>query len=163
MLSGLLGLLFVFTVGAGDASAQGNFSGKWGIDKSRSQDISPLTDVSMTIVQNGNNVTVSHRLVTPQGVLTPKDTFILDGGPQEVMLDGPNNSRAKGKRVAKKINGGFETEDEASFKPERFPQAVTVKTTRRWLLSPDGRTLTLEITRGSKLGTQSTRRVFSKQ
>ncbi len=162
-LSGLMGLLFVFTVGAGVASAQQNFSGKWAIDKSRSSDLGPLSDVSMNIVQNGQQVTVSHRLVTPQGVLTPKDQFVLNGSTHELMLDGPNGSRAKGKRTAKRIDGGFETVDEGTFKPERFPEAVTVKTTRKWTLSPDGKTLTLEISRGSKLGNQNSRRVFTKQ
>lgn len=163
ILGGLLGALFVLTAGADVASAQGNFSGKWAIDKSRSTDIAPLSDVSMTIVQSGQKVTVSQRLVTPQGVMTPKDDFILNGSTQDIMLDGPNGTRAKGKRSAKKIDGGFESVDEGTFKPERFPEAITVKTTRRWTLSGDGRTMTLEITRGSKLGTQNSRRVFTRQ
>lgn len=161
-LSGLSGVLFALTLGAGVASAQENFSGRWAVDKSKS-DLAPLSDVSMTIVQNGQKVSVSHRLVAPQGVLTPKDDFILNGSTQEVMLDGPNGTRAKGKRSARKIEGGFESVDEGTFKPERFPEAVTVKTTRRWTLSPDGRTLTLQVSRSSKLGNSSIRRVFTKQ
>jgi hypothetical protein len=163
VLSGLLGLLFALTVGAGVASAQGNFSGKWELDKSKSSGIAPLSGASMTIVQNGQKVSISHRLDTPQGVLTPKDEFVLNGSTQEIMLDGPNGTRAKGKRTAKRIEGGFETVDEGTFKPERFPEAVTVKTTRRWTLSPDGQTLTLDISRTSKLGDQHSRRVFTKQ
>jgi hypothetical protein len=162
-LSGLVGLLFVLTIGAGVASAQGDISGKWAIDKSRSTDLGPVSDASMAITQDGQKVTVSQKLTTPQGEVSSKDLYVLDGSTQEVMLDGPNNTRAKGKRTARKIDGGFESVDEGTFKPERFPEAVTVKTTRVWQLSSDGQTLTLEITRASKLGTQHARRVFARQ
>src|SRR2546423_4444973 len=154
ILSGLMGLLLVLTVGVGVASGQDNFSGKGVIEKSRSSDLGSASDISMTIVQTGQKVTVSQRLDTPQGVLTPKDLYVLDGSTQEVMLDGPNNSHAKGKRTAKKVDGGFESVDEGTFKPERFPEAVAVKTTRVWQLSSDGQTLTIEITRASKIVTQ---------
>jgi hypothetical protein len=162
-LSGLFGLLFVLTIGAGVASAQGNLSGKWALDRSRSTELGPVSDASMTITQDGRKVTVSQQITTPQGVTSSNDLYLLNGGTQSVMLDGPNNSRAKGKRTAKKIDGGFESVDEGTFKPERFPEAVTVKTTRVWHLSSDGRTLTVELTRVSKLGTQRARRVFARQ
>lgn len=163
ILSGLVGLLFVFTAGAGAASAQGNLSGKWVMDKSRSSDFAPATDISMTISHSGRKVTIAHRLVTPQGVQTPKDTYVLNGATQEVMMDGPNGSRARGKRTARAIDGGFETHDEGTFKPDKFPNPVTVTTTRKYQLSPDGRTLTLDLTRVSKFRTQHSRRVFVKQ
>ncbi|HWS85817.1 MAG TPA: hypothetical protein VN282_02410 [Pyrinomonadaceae bacterium] len=162
ILTGLMGMLFLLTAGAGVAGAQ-DFSGRWVMDKSRSTDFAPATDVSMTIVHKGQKVTVSHRIVTPQGVLTPKETYVLNGATQEVMMDGPNNSRAKGKRTARKIDGGFETHDEATFNIERIPQPVAIATSRKWQLSPDGRTLTLEISRVSKVRSHSSRRVFTKQ
>ena len=39
ILSGLMGLLFVFTIGASVASAQTNLSGVWVLDKSKSTDL----------------------------------------------------------------------------------------------------------------------------
>ena len=162
-LSGLIGLFFVLTIGAGVASAQGNFSGKWALDRSRSLELGPVSDASMTITQAGQKVTVAQKITTPQGVMSTTDQYVLDGRTQEVMLDGPNKSRAKGKRTSKKVDGGFESVDEGTFKPTGFPEAVTVKTTRVWQLSSDGRTLTIELTRASKLGTQRARRVFARQ
>ena len=163
ILSGLAGLLFVFGVGAGVASAQENFSGTWVLDKTRSSNISPATDISMTIVQKGEKVTISHRLVLPRGVITPKDTYVLNGATQRVTLDGPNDTRAKGNRMAKRIGGGFETYEEGTFTHERFPDGITVKTSRKWQLSPDGKTITLEITRVTNFGTNHSRRLFTKQ
>lgn len=163
ILSGLMGLLFVFGAGASVASAQENFSGKWVLDKSRSSDIGPATDVSMTIVQSGQKINIQHRLVLPQRVITPKDAYVLNGATQRVTLDGPNDTRAKGTRMAKKIEGGFETYEEGTFKHERFPDGITVKTSRKWQLAPDGRTITLEISRVTNFGTQHSRRVFVKQ
>ncbi|HWW75955.1 MAG TPA: hypothetical protein VNZ44_11185 [Pyrinomonadaceae bacterium] len=162
-LSGLIGLLFVLTVGAGAASAQGNLSGKWALDRSRSTELGPVSGASMTITQSGKKVTVAQQITTAQGVMSSTDVYVLDGSTQGVMLDGPNGSRAKGKRTAKKIDGGFESVDEGTFKPDRFPEAVTVKTTRAWRLSSDGQTLTIELSRASKLGTQQARRVFARQ
>lgn len=163
-LSGMMALLFVLTVGAGAASAQGNFGGKWALDRSRSTELGPVSDASMSITQEGKRVTVAQQITTPQGVMSSTDVYVLDGGTQSVMMDGPNGSRAKGKRTAKRIDGGFESVDEGTFKPNGFPEAVTVKTTRVWRLSSDGRTLTIELSRTSKLGTQrGAKRVFTRQ
>lgn len=163
ILSGLLGLLFVLTAGAERVSAQGNFAGRWSLDKSRSTNLGPISDISLNVTQSGRRITVNYRITTSQGVHTPKDVFVLNGVAQDVMLEGPGGASGKGKRTSKKINGGFENFDEGTFKPERFPEAVTVRTTRRWLLSSDGKTLTLEIARKSNFGAQNSRRIFTRQ
>lgn len=162
ILSGLMGLLFVFTIGSSIASAQ-NFTGTWAIDKSRSTDLPPATEISMSIVQGGSKVTVSQSFVSSNGQENFKDTFVLNGKAQQVMLDGPNKTRAKGKRMARKIDGGFESVDEGAFNLQGMPQPITVKTERKWQLSPDGRTMTLEITRTTGMGTRQSRRVFTKR
>lgn len=161
--SGLLGVLFVFTIGAGVASAQTNLSGKWVLDKSKSTDIPPvLKEVTMTISQKGTTVNIKQQLVTSSGAEDTNDLYVLDGRTQALMLDGPNRSRAKGKRTAKATDGGFESVDEGTFSPEGAPGKVTVKTSRKWKLAPDGKTLILDITRASDFDTRRSHRVFTK-
>ena len=161
ILSGLV-LVSVFTIGASLASAQNDLSGKWVLDKSRSSDISPMTGISMTITQKGAKVDIIQKLAMSGGEETHNDTFVLDGKTQDAMLVGPNNIKAKGKRTSKKVDGGFESVDEGTFSGSGLPQALTVKTTRKWRLSSDGKTLTLDLTRASDIGTRESHRVFTR-
>lgn len=161
ILGGLV-LVFVFTFGASLASAQSDLSGKWVLDQSRSTDIAPWTGISMTITQKGTKVAVLQKFALSTGEESRNDTFVLNGSTQGVMLDGPNKSRAKGKRTSRKIDGGFESVDEGTFTAPGMSRAVTVKTSRKWQLSSDGKTLTLDITRASELGTRESHRVFTR-
>ena len=163
ILSGLMALLFVFTMGASVASAQTDLSGVWVLDRSKSTDLPPpLKELSMTITQKGTKIDVVQKLVLNTGEENLTDTYLLDGGTKGVMLDGPNKSRAKGKRTAKKIDGGFESVDEGTFTPPGLSGKLTVKTSRKWRVSDDGKTLTLDIIRASDMGTRESHRVFTK-
>ncbi|MCA1815217.1 MAG: hypothetical protein LC746_02195, partial [Acidobacteria bacterium] len=70
----------------------------------------------------------------------------------------------KGKRTTKWSADGsaLEIKETASF---QTPDGNTVNTEGniKWTLSGDGKTLTIEQTRTSPRGTQTTRRVFNKQ
>lgn len=159
----LMGLLLVLTIGAGVASAQSNLSGKWILDKSQSTDTPPgLTKATMTITHKGTKVNVKQQLVMSTGPEDTNDVYVLDGSTQTLTLDGPNKSRAKGTRTAKAIAGGFESLDVGTFSPVGAPGKVTVKTSRKWTLADDGKSLILDITRASDLGTRQSHRVFTK-
>jgi hypothetical protein len=162
-LAGLMGLVFMFTIGVTVASGQTGLSGTWILDKSKSTELPPvLKELSMTIVQKGTKINVSAKLVSDTGTETRDDAFLLDAGAQGVMLDGPNKSSAKGKRTSKTIDRGFESVDEGTFTPAGGPGAVTVKTSRKWQLSADGKTLILDLTRASEMGTRLSHRVFNR-
>ena len=162
-LAGLMGLVFMFTIGVTVASGQTDLSGTWVLDKSKSTDIPPvLKGLSMTIAQKGKTVDVSAKLVSDTGTEIKDDTFLLGAGAQGVMLDGPNKSSAKGKRTSKTIDRGFESVDEGTFTPAGAPGPIKVKTSRKWQLSSDGKTLILDITRASEMGTRLSHRVFTR-
>ena len=116
----------------------------------------------MTINQKGIKVDVEQKFVLNTGEDNFKDKFVLDGSTKEVMLDGPNKSKAKGKRTANLIDGGFESVDEGTFTPPGASGKITVKTSRKWRVSGDGKTLTLDIIRASEMGKRESHRVFTK-
>jgi flagellin-like hook-associated protein FlgL len=160
VMSMLMCLVSVLGVNAAVVKAQTGFNGTWVLDKSKSTDVPPNTDITMTIVQTGSKIEVTSEFNSPRGNEKDTDVYILNGKATEVVLDGPNGTSTKGTRTAKKVGAkAFESMDEGTFNPPGFPPA-TVKTSRKWQLSADGKMLTLEISRQAPHMSMSSKRIF---
>lgn len=139
---------------------KGNFSGTWVLDKSNSEGLPPGMDQLMTVVQTGDKLSLETKLITEHGEQVVPDSYMLDGKEAEFNPKGPGGAVGKGNRTAKWAadGNGFEVNEKATFDtPEG---AVTVQTTRKWTLAPDGKTLRIEMTVDGPNGKQLLKRTF---
>src|SRR5215207_6001643 len=63
--------------------ARPNFSGTWELDQSRSHSIPPDIKQTMTVVHEGDRVTVETKIISAQGERVIKDAYTLDGKEKE--------------------------------------------------------------------------------
>ena len=144
------------------ASAKVDFSGTWTLDKSNSEGLPPGMDQIMTVVQTGDKLSLETKLITEQGEQVVPDSYMLDGKEVDFTPKTPGGQSGKGKRTAKWADGNsIEVSEKATFDtPEG---AVTFQTTRKWLLSPDGKTLRIDMTVDGPNGKQQLKRAFIKK
>ena len=125
-------------------TARPNFSGVWELDQTRSHSIPPDIKQTMTVVHEGDRVTVETKIVSAQGERVVKDAYTLDGKEAEFAPPVPPNApkdapAPKGKRTARWMaNGkGFIIEDEIV---NQTPQggSETILIARKWMHWPDG-------------------------
>ncbi|HEX8476622.1 MAG TPA: hypothetical protein VF666_21675 [Pyrinomonadaceae bacterium] len=168
-------LLFAFTA-ATTATSKPDFSGTWELDQTKSHSIPPDMKQTMTVVQEGDKVSVETRIVTAQGERVVRDSFMLDGKeveftppaprPQPQEQQPPTTNAAppapKGKRAARWLpNGnGFVVEEE--IKTETPQGTTTALIARKWIIWADG-TLTIEILQEDHRGSFSSKRAFVKK
>ena len=163
ILSCVACFVVALSVSAGTATQKPDFSGIWALDKSRSEGIPPSLDQTVKVVQSGDRIDVETKSVSDQGEQTINSSYKLDGKEAEVTLPGPMPGiTAKGKQTAKwsADGNGFESEDVGTFDTPYGP--ATIKTKRTWLLSADGQTLIIELTREGPISMKS-KRVFVKK
>lgn len=149
------------------ASAQADaprasFAGTWELDQSKSHSIPPDMKQTMTVVQEGDRVSVETKIVNAQGERTVKDAFTLDGKEAEFTPpQGPNAPPAKGKRKGQwlKDGKGFYLEEEITSETPQGPSTSLVS--RKWMSWPDG-TISVEVIQETPRGAFSSRRVFVK-
>lgn len=144
------------------ATTKPNISGTWKLDKDRSFSNAPGLDQIMTIVHNGNEVKLDAK-ITVQGRETQvTETWKLDH--QEYDFTPPGAAAGStGKRKATWLAGdkGILVEDSSVLKTPNGE--VRQRTTRKYTLSADGATLTVDyfIDRGEQ--SFESKRVFVKQ
>lgn len=145
------------------AAAKADFSGKWVMDKAKSEGVPPTMEQTMTVTQTGDKIELETRIVAPQGERVIKDTYTADGKETEFTPQGPQGAMGKGKRTAKWSADGsaLEVSETATLNGPNGPDEVSA--TRKWSLAADGKTLTIEMTFSGEQGVQKTRRVFVKQ
>lgn len=155
----------VFVLGTLHVSASNlDFSGTWVMDTSRSIGQPANTGQTMIITQTGDKLQLEVKLVSPQGERIINDTYSLDGKETEFTPAGPPGAPpAKGKRTVTWLprgNGIVVDEDTTSETPNG-----TVKNhlTRKWTLSADGQTLTVDLYFDGPSVSFETRRVFVKK
>lgn len=156
---------FVFALGvsARTVTQKPDFTGKWVLDKSKSEGIQPGLEQTMKVVQSGDKIDVETKSVSDQGEQAINSSYTLDGKEAEVTLPGPMpGMTAKGRQTAKWSADGnlFESEDVGAFDTPYGP--ATIKTKRTWRLSADGQTLTVDLTREGPI-TMKSKRVFVKK
>lgn len=142
------------------AAQRVDFSGTWALDKSRSEGVPPGMEQTMTVRQTGDRVDVEAKIISAQGEREIKDQFMLDGKETEFS---PGAAQSKGKRTSKwTADGkGFDVTEEATIERGNGPEHF--KATRRWQLSDDGKTLTIEMTFNEPGGPGKSKHVFIKK
>ncbi len=153
-LLSLATLLGVFSF----AAERPNFSGAWVLDKDKSFSNPPGFDQTMTVTHNGDQIKVEGKLTTARGEVAINESYTVDG--KQAEFTPPNPPNAKGKRKASWLpnNRGFIIEDEITSDSQNGP--VTQNITRKWLLSPDGSTLTIDYYFDGPRGAGESKRVF---
>ena len=142
-------LTFAFgalSVGYGQA-AKVDFSGEWQLDKDRSEGLPPGSDQAISVKQHGERLEVKIRVSGgPGGDRTLEDIYVVNGEAADFkppLMGGTTSKSAK--RTAKWATEGkgFDATEQAEIDG---PQGIaTVKATRTWRLSDDGKTLTIEM------------------
>ena len=145
------------------AADKTDFSGSWALDKTRSIGLPPGMDQTMTVVQTGDKIELETKLVTAQGERVVKDVYTLDGKEAEFTPQGPQGPAGKGKRKASWLprGNGIVVNEETTVETDKGP--VTQQLTRKWILSPDGTTLTIDMYHDTPNGQFETKRIFIKK
>ena len=154
-----------FSVGYAQ-SATVDFSGEWQLDKERSEGLPPGSDQAMSVKQQGDRLDVKIRLSGgPGGDRTHEDNYVVNGEAADFKPPLMGGTTAKSaKRTAKwSTNGkGFDASEQAEIDGPQGTQ--TVKATRTWRLSDEGKTLTIEIAlEQPDGGVNKSKRVFTKK
>jgi len=145
------------------AFAKPDFSGTWVMDVNRSFSNPAGLEQTLTVVHTGDQIKVDAKIKTQQGgEQSINETYTLDG--KETDFTPPvNQPNAKGKRKAMWLPDakGAVIDDVVTFDSPNGP--VTRKTMRKWTLSPDGRTLTVDYYFDDQRGSFEAKRVFVKK
>jgi hypothetical protein len=114
------------------------------------------------VVQTGDQIKIEAKIVTAQGEQNVSESYTLDG--KEGAFTPPGNQAdAKGKRTASWLpdRRGFVVNDTVTTPSPKGP--VVSQTTRKWTLSPDGNTLTIDYYFDGPRGSFEAKRVFAKK
>jgi hypothetical protein len=145
------------------AAAKADFSGKWVMDKTKSEGLPPNIEQTMTVTQTGDKIDLETKVTGPQGERIVKDSYTVDGKEADFTPQGPQGAIGKGKRTAKWSADGAGLEVSETATLDGPNGANEVSATRKWTLAADGKTMTIELTFNGEQGTQKTKRVFVKQ
>lgn len=163
-VTGICLIVLSFALSVGAASTKPNFSGTWVMDKSRSFSNPPGLDQTLVVAHNGDRVKVEAKLVTAQGERMINEEYTLDGKEAEFTPPpGPGGQSGKGKRKASWLpnDRGIVVIDETTTETPNGP--VTTLITRKWTLSSDGSTLTVDYHIDGPRGGGESKRVFTKK
>ncbi len=142
-------------------AGKADFSGAWSLDKANSEGLPPGMDQLMTVVVTGDKLSLETKLITEQGEQVVADSYMLNGQEVEFSPKTPDGKTGKGKRTAKLDGNSIDVSEQVTFdSPEG---AVTIQTTRKWTLSPDGKTLKIDTTIDGPNGKQTLKRTFVKK
>jgi hypothetical protein len=145
------------------AAPKANFSGTWVMDKSKSDGIPPNVDQTMTLTQVDDNLTMQNKIVTAEGDININDSFTLNGKEVE-FTQKRNDEEVKGKRTSKWLadGNGFESNEEFTIVGgDNLP--ITQQITRKWVMSADGKTFTVDLLGKTPNGDLHTKRTFVKK
>jgi hypothetical protein len=144
-------------------AAKANFSGMWALDKSRSEGLPPGMDQVMTVVQTDDKISIETKLTTAEGEQSFPDSYALNGKETDFTPHGPNGLTGKGKRTSRwsADGNGLDISEQATF--ETPDGDVAVEATRKWTMSADGKTLTIEMKVKDPSGTRESKRTFVKK
>ncbi|MDX2044497.1 MAG: hypothetical protein SF097_25025 [Acidobacteriota bacterium] len=153
-------LLMVFAVGV--AAAKANFSGTWIMDKSKSEGLPPEMEQTMVVTQEGDKLTLETTLINGEQKQTIKDSYTLNGTAED-FAPRVGGMTGKGKRTAKwsADGNGIEVSEDAKLETPDGEANTTMK--RKWVLSADGKTLTIELQFNGPNGEVVSKRTFAKK
>ena len=160
-----LACVLLASVAALSAPPKPNFTGTWELDQAQSHSIPPDMKQTMTVVHDGDKVSVETKITTAQGDRVIKDEFALDGKEVDFTPQGmnPNAPPSKGKRKGAWLpNGnGFYLDETVQTKDPQGAD-VTLLVARKWTMWPDG-TMSIEVIQETPRGTFNNKRVFVKK
>ncbi len=159
-------IFFIFALGiAAAAVAKINFSGTWVLDRSRSIGMPADMQQTMTVVHTADDkIQLETKLVSSQGERVVKDEYTLDGKEAEFTPQAaPNAPPAKGRRKGAWLprGNGIVINEETITETQNGP--IKNQVTRKWTLSPDGTTLTIDLYLDGPNGSFETKRTFVKK
>jgi len=146
-------------------AAKADFSGTWKLDAAKSTGLPPGMEQTMTVKQTGDEIKFETVVKGgPQGEQIVADAYTLDGKEHDFKPANAPES-AKGKRTAKwnQDTSGIDVAEKLEIIGAPDGSTVTIEATRKWTLSADGKTLTIEIKSKSPQGEQNIKRIFVKQ
>jgi hypothetical protein len=145
------------------AVSQATFTGTWVLDPKRSEGIPPDVTMTMTVKQDGDRLQIETAIVAPQGQQTIPDVFVLDGKETDYQAPVIGQGAGKGKRTAKwnADKTGFESTEAATISGPDGEGTLSAK--RKWTLAADGNTLTIDVAITTPMGSQVSKRVFTKK
>ncbi|HEY7543716.1 MAG TPA: hypothetical protein VID27_02480 [Blastocatellia bacterium] len=159
-IASLATLLVAFAAVLADTKA--DFSGKWTMDTAKTEGLPAGLDQIMTVSQKGDQITLETKVMPPdQPAFTISAVYSLDGKEAE-FTQPTQNGDAKGKRIAKWVADGRGIEVNEVINIDTPQGAATVKINRKWALSADGKTLTIDIDQSGPNGDFHSKRVFNK-
>jgi hypothetical protein len=154
--------VLLFAVSLSVAAPKADFNGKWLMDRSKSEGLPPGMDQVMIIKQNGDQINLDTRILPDEQLgYTQSDVYVLSGQ-ETAFAPRRGGVEGKGKRTAKWTDEGMgiEVVEEVAFD---MPQGkLEIQSTRKWLMSADGKSLTIEMSQKDAKGTTRTKRVFTK-
>lgn len=165
-------LLALLTLPAAAAVAvpKVDFSGTWELDRPNSEGVPPDMKRIMVIVHSGDEIKVAEKIISKEDNQTLSEEYKIDGQETEFIPAGPNGLKGRGRRTVKWSDDGrgFIIDAETTFDvpDEKSPdirKPVTGYSTRHWLLSSDGKTLTIESVIKGPRGEVRTKRVYLKK
>ena len=165
LLIGIVAIM-VFAFGVGTVAAQSDLSGVWTLDSGKSANVPPGIMQTMTVTQNGDRVEIETKSKVGEGQeRVGKDAYVLDGKETDFTAPVPPGAAKKAKRVSKWTDdeNGFDVSEEAVVNAPNGGGEATIRAKRRWRLSADGKTLTIEMDVENPNGASKSKRVFVKK
>ena len=147
---------------AGQALPKPDFSGTWVLDVNRSFSNPPGLEQTLVVVHTGDQIKVDAKIKTQQGEQNVNETYTLDGKETDFAPPG-GQAGSKGKRKAMWLPDGRGALIDDAITSESPNGPVTRKVMRKWTLSPDGKTLTVDYFFDDQRGSFEAKRVFSKK
>ena len=144
LLIGIVAVM-VFAFSAGVVAAKADLSGVWTLDAGKSEGMPPGLMQTMTVTQKGDRVEIETKSKAGEGQeRVGKDAYVLDGKETDFTMGrGAKNAKRVSKLTADG-NGFVVTEEFVLNEPDGGGEA-TIRANHRWILSADGKTLTIEM------------------
>lgn len=154
-------LLMIFAMA--NAASKANFSGTWVMDKSKSEGLPPEMEQTMVVTQEGEKLSLETTLITGDQRQTVKDSYTLNGVAESFTPRLGGGATGKGNRTAKWSADGNGIEVNEDAKIETPDGEVSTIMKRKWALSADGKTLTIELQFNGPNGEVISKRTFVKK
>jgi hypothetical protein len=154
-------LLMIFAIA--NAASKVNFSGTWVMDKSKSEGLPPEMEQTMVVTQEGEKLSLETTLITGEQRQTVQDSYTLNGVAENFTPRLGGGATGKGNRIAKwsADGNGIEINEDAKIETPDGEVGTTMK--RKWALSADGKTLTIELQFNGPNGEIVSKRTFVKK
>ena len=159
----LLGMTLSSLILMAPAADKADFSGVWIMDKSKAEGIPANMDQKMRVTQVGDRLDLETDLIVNDDINTVHDGYDLSGKEVDFTARLGNGQETKGKRVANWNAGGngIDVREESTFDTPEGKVSITMR--RKWTLSPDGKTLVIELNHTGPNGPVSSKRTFNKK